>query len=76
MPVQAVCGPAIKGPAPQGAVDALRSCVAKVGARYHEVVTYFPARRYWSFQWIELGVYLGVAAVLVGVCVWAVRRVW
>jgi hypothetical protein len=68
-------GPVVKGPAPQGAVDALHSCITKLGARYHEVVTYFPARRYWSFQWIELGVYVGVAALLVGVCVWAVRRV-
>ena len=60
----------VKGPAPQGAVAALHSCITKLGARYHEVVTYFPARRYWSFQWIELGVYLGVAAVLAAYATW------
>ena len=43
-------------------------------ATYHQVVTYQPASRYWTFQWIEFGIYLAAAAVLVGICVWSVRR--
>ncbi len=33
-----------------------------------------PASRYWSFQWLELAIYLGVALVLAGSCVWWVRH--
>jgi hypothetical protein len=76
--------PAEGGPGPAGAParsqvpaavqQALHDCVAKVGATYHEVVTYQPAQRYWAFQWEELAIYLGAAVVLAGLCLWWVRR--
>jgi hypothetical protein len=53
----------------------LQDCVARVGATFHEVVTYQPASRYWPLQWYELAVFLAAAVVLAGVCVWRVRRV-
>ncbi len=61
-------------PVPAGAQSVLQNCVTKIGATYHEVVAYQPASRYWPFQWYELLIYLGVALVLAGACVWWVRR--
>jgi len=52
----------------------LPDCVLKVGATFHEVVTYQPGSRYWAFQWHELAIYLAVALVLAGACIWWVRR--
>ena len=57
-----------------GAQEALQQCGAKVVAAFHEVVTYQPGSRFWGFQWLELGVYLGAALVLAGLCIWWVRR--
>jgi hypothetical protein len=54
--------------------NAFRDCVTKVGATYHNVVTYHPASRYWAFQWYELGIYLGAALILSGICIWTLRR--
>ena len=62
------------GHVPAEVDQALRQCVARVGARFHVVVTYQPAGRYWSLQWAELGLYVGAAAVLVGVAFWWIRR--
>jgi hypothetical protein len=62
------------GPAPAGANQALQQCVSKVGATYHELVTYQPPGHYWPLQWYELAVYLGAALVLGGICLWRVRR--
>jgi hypothetical protein len=67
-------GPHGHGPAPAAVVQAMRACVARVGATYHEVVTYQPASRYWSFQWYELAIFLGAALVLSGFCLRRVRR--
>ena len=39
-----------------------------------QVVVYQPANRYWSFQWIETGIYLTVAILLAWGCFWWVRR--
>jgi hypothetical protein len=60
--------------APAGFKNVMHDCVVKVGARFHELVTYQPASHYWAFQWIEMAVFLGAAAVLSGFCFWWVRR--
>jgi hypothetical protein len=39
-----------------------------------QVVVYQPADRYWAFQWLELGIFLTVAALLAWGCFWWVRR--
>jgi hypothetical protein len=52
----------------------LQDCVAKVGKTFHEVVTYQPANRYWTFQWYELAIYVGAALIVSGFCFWWVRR--
>lgn len=59
---------------PTDVQDVLQSCVTAVGKQYHVLATYQPANRYWTFQWLELAIYLGAAAALAGVCVWAIRR--
>jgi hypothetical protein len=49
-------------------------CVSKLSATFHEVAVYQPANRYWTFQWYELAIYLAASLVLVGICIWSVRR--
>lgn len=61
-------------PAPAAAQNALHDCATKVAAKFHEVVTYQPASRYWAFQWYELAIFLGAALILAGVCFWWIRR--
>ena len=68
--------PAVPGhvPVPEDAQRSMQACVSKIGATYHQLVTYQPADRYWTFQWLELAIY-GVAALLLGLfCVWWLRR--
>jgi hypothetical protein len=60
--------------APAAAQRALADCAATVAARFHEMVTYQPASRYWAFQWYELAIFLGAALLLAGACFWRVRR--
>jgi hypothetical protein len=59
---------------PAGVQSALQDCVTKIGASYHEVVTYQPANRYWTFQWYETAVYFAAALALAGFCFWWIRR--
>jgi hypothetical protein len=61
-------------PAPQGARDAMQTCVAKIGGTYHELVTYQPAGRYWTLQWTEMAIYAVAALVIGAICIWRVRR--
>jgi hypothetical protein len=37
------------------------------------VLTYQPSSRYWPFQWYETGLFLVLALVLAGVCLWGIR---
>ncbi len=67
-------GASAVGPAPAAANQALQNCVSKVGATYHELVTYQPSGHYWPLQWSELAIYLGAALVLGGICLWRIRR--
>ena len=39
-----------------------------------QAVIYQPGSRFWAFQWYETAIYLALAAVLAGFCVWWVRR--
>jgi hypothetical protein len=54
------------------AFDACREHAAQI---YHLVVAYQPAGRYWAFQWMELGIFVALAAAaLVGCYLWTTRR--
>jgi hypothetical protein len=53
--------------------QALQDCVTKIGAAYHEVVTYQPSGHYWPLQWYELAIYVGAALMLGGFSLWWAR---
>lgn len=59
---------------PADAQNALHDCAAKAATKFHEVVTYQPGSRYWTFQWYEVAIFVGAAVVLAGLCFWWVRR--
>jgi hypothetical protein len=61
------------GVAPPGEGRALQDCVSKIGATFHELVSYQPASRYWTLQWYELAAFLAAALVLGGFCLWWIR---
>lgn len=48
----------------------VHACVTAIAARFHQVVTYQPANRYWTFQWAELGIFIGLALLLAGFSFW------
>ncbi len=52
-----------------GAVD---SCLAEQGIV--NSVVYHPADRFWTFQFIETGIFLGLTAALLGLTAWWVTR--
>ena len=56
-------------PATRAASDA---CLSQHG--FSSLLKYQPASRYWTFQWIESGIFVALAAMLVAVAVIAVRR--
>ena len=45
------------------------SCVRSLSSTLHTVVTCEPGRRFWPFQWAEMGVFLPAALALSGVTV-------
>jgi hypothetical protein len=49
---------------------ATRSCLSG----FHVTRVYQPAGRYWTFQWLEMGIFVGVAVLLVAVSYWWIRR--
>jgi hypothetical protein len=58
---------------PSGAtLNAVYGCLQKAG--YRQFISYQPMSRYWAFQGIETGIYLAVAAVLIAITFYAVRR--
>ena len=61
--------------APTSAVRSLQECGARLGALYHEAVSYQPASRYWPLQWCELAIFLAAALILGGLALWRVRRI-
>jgi len=55
--------------------DAGRACLAQVAKTYHLLVTYQPANRYWTFQWLETGIFIALAlAASIGCYWWVTRR--
>lgn len=53
------------------------ACLARAraySAGLREVVTFQPSSRYWAFQWYETAIFVGLALVLAGFCLWWIRR--
>jgi hypothetical protein len=68
----AACRPG--APAANGKDDhiAMLQCLDSHGVRI--AVTYQPASRYWTFQWVETAMYLALALALAGFCFWRIVR--
>jgi hypothetical protein len=41
---------------------------------HHGMVTYQPADRFWSFQFIEAGIFVALTAAALGTAVWLLHR--
>ena len=59
-----------RGPAAGG----FQSCLNKLSATVHTVVTYQPGSRFWPFQLAEMGIFLAAALALCGLTYWWLRR--
>jgi ABC-2 family transporter protein len=70
--------PAGSGKAQQAApatFGGLESCLTRLAAQgYRQWVAYQPPSRFWPLQWVETGLYLGLAGLLGGACFWWTRR--
>ncbi len=60
--------------APSGAQNTFNQCINTLSAKYHAVVTYQPASRFWTFQTIETALFVVLALALAGGCAWWVRH--
>ena len=77
-------GSAALGPAPQactsgsskflpsGQTNACNAALSRLHLR--QVVIYQPGSRYWAFQWTETAIYLALALLLTGFCIWWTSR--
>jgi hypothetical protein len=51
----------------------ITQCLQANGAQAN-FITYQPADRFWTFQWIETGIYLGFTVLALGATFWLVRH--
>jgi hypothetical protein len=56
------------------AQQGFQRCVDAVSDKFHQVVVYQPANRFWTFQIYETLLFVVLSAALAGLCVWWVRR--
>lgn len=54
--------------------DPGRACLAKAAHAFRVAVTYQPANRYWTFQWLETGLYVLLTIAAIAACFWRVTR--
>ena len=57
-----------------GNPEAFQACVTQLSSRFQQVVAYQPASRFWRFQWTETAIFLALALVLAGFCLWWIRE--
>jgi hypothetical protein len=55
-----------------GKSDPIDDCLNRAG--YHQIAKYQPGYRYWDFQEIESGIYLGLTAAAVAAAYWLVLK--
>jgi hypothetical protein len=55
--------------------QAIDACLARLNQEgYRQHLVYQPANRFWTLQWAETGLFLGVSGLLAWFCFWRVRR--
>jgi hypothetical protein len=64
--------PAACHPQAPGSVSSILACLARLG--YRSFTTYQPGYRFWPFQFIETGIFVALAAALIAVTFFVVRR--
>jgi hypothetical protein len=64
-------GPAVPQP---GGPPADQACLDQAAKRFHLLVTYQPANRYWTFQWLETGIFIALALLAAAGCYWWVTH--
>jgi ABC-type transport system involved in multi-copper enzyme maturation permease subunit len=53
----------------------VRACQDWLGTLHlRQAIAYHPASQFWSLQWAETGVFVGLAVALAGFCFWWARR--
>ena len=57
---------------PSGQTKACDAAIARLHLR--QVVVYQPGSRYWAFQWSETAIFLALALLLTGFCLWWTSR--
>ena len=60
------------GTVPANVQAAFHACITSRHLR--QPLSYQPANRYWPFQLYETGIFIGVALLLSGFCVWWIRH--
>jgi ABC-type transport system involved in multi-copper enzyme maturation permease subunit len=53
---------------------AFQACMNQAAQSFHVVVTYLPANRYWTLQWLETGIFVALALAAATGCYWWVTR--
>jgi hypothetical protein len=66
------CSGAPPGPLGKPSVQSFAQCAAQHG--YTQLTRYQPASRFWPFQFIETGIFVALAAVLLALVIWRVHR--
>jgi hypothetical protein len=68
----AACQKVVNGPSATGTPNAIIDCLGRNG--YRELISYQPGYRFWPIQGIETGLYVLMAAVLMAVSWYVIRR--
>jgi hypothetical protein len=50
------------------------ACRARAAQAFHLLITYQPAGRYWTFQWLESGIFVALALIAAAGCFWWVTK--
>jgi hypothetical protein len=64
--VRVACG------GPDTTREAMNACMDRLGYQFR--TTYQPPGRYWTFQWIEFGIFVAFSAALIGYVIWRIKR--
>jgi ABC-type transport system involved in multi-copper enzyme maturation permease subunit len=74
-PAKTVCHlPGGSGTSANPVVQACQDQVRAYVSGLHNITTYQPASRFWTFQGYETAIFVAAALVLVGACFWCIRH--